>query len=129
MINSIKAFIATTGGFIVYWLGGLDILLTCLLTLIIVDYITGILSAIYNSTLNSSTGWRGIVKKVMTLLIIVVAFAIETATGNMFAIREICIMFFTVNEAFSIIENASKMGLNIPKKLTDVLEQLKGKGK
>lgn len=128
ILITIKAIIAAIGGVIVYWLGGLDTILICLLAMLVIDYISGILAAIHNKNLNSEIGWKGIVKKSFTLLVVALAFVIETATGNAFAIREVVIMFFIANEALSMIENAGKMGLPIPQKLIDILEQLKKKG-
>lgn len=125
MGNTIKLVGGTIGGFIAYWLGGLDTIMICLIAMLIIDYITGVLGAIMNGNLNSEIGWKGIVKKVVTLLIVALAFVIETATNNTFAIREIVIMFFIANEAISMLENAGKMGLPIPEKLATILEQLK----
>lgn len=127
MGNVVKGILGTIGGFIAYWLGGLDTILICLIAMLVLDYISGVLAAIHNKNLNSEIGWKGIVKKVFTLLVVAVAFIIETATNNTFAIREIVIIFFIVNEALSLIENAGKIGLPIPEKLTLILEQLKGK--
>lgn len=126
-MQKIAAVLCAFGGFLIYWLGGLDTLLICLIAMLVVDYISGVLQAIHNRTLNSEIGWKGIVKKITTLLIVAVAFIIEMATDNDFAIREVVIMFFIANEAISLIENAGKMGLPIPQKLIDILEQLKAK--
>lgn len=123
----IKYLICTFGGVIAYWLGGIDTILICLAAMIVIDYLTGVLSAIYTKTLSSDIGFKGIAKKVCILLIVALSFIIETATGGAFAIREIVIIFFIVNEAISLLENAGKMGLPIPDKLTDILQQLKSK--
>lgn len=126
MKNIIQIAGGTVGGFLAYWLGGLDAILICLIAMLVIDYITGVLSAVHSSTVNSEIGWKGIVKKVVTLLIVALAFIIETATDGLFAIREIVIMFFIANEAISIIENAGKIGIPIPEKLKNILTQIKG---
>lgn len=128
MGTTFKIIGGTIGGFLAYWLGGLDTILICLTAMVVIDYISGVLQAIYNKNLNSEIGFKGIVKKIVIYIIIAVAFIIETATGNAFAIREIVIMFFIVNEALSIIENVGKTGVKLPKQLITILEQLKGKG-
>lgn len=127
MWQKIAAFVCALGGFCAYWLGGLDTILICLTAMIVVDYLTGVLQAIHTKTLNSEIGFKGIAKKVTILLVVAVSFILEQATAGAFQIREIVIMFFIANEAISLIENAGKMGLPIPQKLIDILEQLKTK--
>ena len=96
------------------------------MALIVIDYITGVLSAIHSQTLNSDTGYKGIIKKVAILLVVAVSFVIEKATGSEFLIREITIMFFIANEGLSVLENVAEIGIPLPKQLIAILEQLKG---
>ena len=67
--TTLKTIIAAAGGFLAYYLGGFNSLLTALITLIVIDYITGITAAWYEKKLNSYAGLRGIVKKVMMLFL------------------------------------------------------------
>lgn len=127
MLQKIAAIICATGGFCAYWLGGLDTILICLTAMIVVDYLTGVMQAVATKTLNSNIGFKGIAKKVTILLIVALSYIIEQATNGGFQIREIVIMFFIANEAISLVENAVKIGLPIPQKLVDILEQLKAK--
>jgi len=122
-----KSVFSAIGGFIAYWLGGLDQMLLALIALIVLDYLTGLLKAIHNRALSSEIGFRGIAKKVMTLLIVALAFIIENVTGQSFPLREIVIMFFIVNEGISILENAAQTGLPVPEKLKEFLIQIGGK--
>ena len=122
----IKSVFAAAGGLCVYWLGGLDSVLTVLLFVIVLDYASGLIAAWHNRVLNSAAGFRGIAKKIMSLLVVALAYIIERAAGGTFPLREITIMFFVVNEALSILENAGKIGLPIPEKLKEALAQLKG---
>lgn len=108
-----------------YLLGGIDNTIKIFFILLIIDYITGILKAIYNKKLNSTIGVKGIVKKVVYICIVALATQIDLILGSTGAIRTIILYFFIANEGLSIIENAGKMGIKLPKKLTDVLEQLK----
>ena len=121
-INFITSTLATT---LVYFLGGWDIALQILITLVVLDYISGLLKAISNKKINSSIGLKGIIKKVGYLVIVALAVMLDKITGNTGAIRTIVIYFFVANEGISIIENWGAMGLPLPQKIIDVLEQLK----
>lgn len=124
LINFITGTLATT---LVYFLGGWDIAIQSLLVFIVIDYATGICKAIYNKKLNSSVGAKGIIKKVGYLLIVAISVILDKIAGNTGAIRTLVIYFFVANEGLSIIENWGGMGLPLPKKLTETLEQLKQK--
>lgn len=113
---------------LIYLLGGIDIALKSLLILIVIDYLTGVGMAIYNKKLNSKIGAKGIIKKVMYLLVVAVAVVIDNLTGESGVIRTLVIYFFVANEGISIIENLGKMNIPLPQKLINTLEQLKKKG-
>lgn len=121
-INITASTLATT---LVYFLGGWDIALQILLTVIILDYITGLAKAIYNKKMNSKVGAKGIIKKFGYLIIVALAVILDKITGNTGAIRTLVIYFFVANEGISILENWGGIGLPLPKKIFDVLEQLK----
>jgi toxin secretion/phage lysis holin len=124
-LNNIMSVILTT---FIYLLGGVDVALQCLLIMIILDYISGIASAIYNKNLDSKIGLKGILKKFMYLIIVCVSVIIDKIVGNTGAVRTLVIYFFVANDGLSIIENMGKMGIPLPKKLIDTLNQLKNKG-
>ena len=124
-LNNILSVILTT---FIYLLGGVDVALQCLLIMIILDYISGIVSAIYNKNLDSKIGLKGILKKFMYLVIVCVSVIIDKIVGNTGAVRTLVIYFFVANDGLSIIENMGKMGIPLPKKLIDTLNQLKNKG-
>lgn len=128
IFNWLSVIGGTLGGFIVSLLGGWDKIITALLILMCLDYFTGIIKAIYNNELSSEIGFKGLAKKVLILVIVMVAVITEQYLGVP-AIREIVIMFFSVNEGISILENAAQMGLPIPTKLKNVLLQLREKNK
>lgn len=125
MVSDIISVILTTT---IYLLGGLDIALKSLLIIIVIDYVTGILSAIYNKNLNSKIGYKGIIKKFSYLFIIALSVIIDNVLGQTGTIRTLVIYFFVANDGLSILENVAEMNIPLPKKLIDVLEQLRKKG-
>lgn len=126
LFNWISVVCGTVGGFIVSLLGGWDKLIMALIILMCLDYITGLIKAFSNKELSSEIGFKGLAKKVLILVIVVVSVVAENMLG-ISAIREIVIMFFAVNEALSILENAGAMGLPLPEKLKQALLQLRDK--
>lgn len=124
-INNAISIILTT---FVYLVGGIDIAMKSLLIVIVIDYITGVISAIYNKKLNSTIGLKGILKKFSYLIIVSLSVILDRIVGDTGAIRTIVIYFFVANDGISIVENIGKMGVPLPKKLTEVLEQLRNKG-
>ncbi|MGI6608770.1 MAG: phage holin family protein [Erysipelotrichaceae bacterium] len=122
IINFFSSTVLTT---VVYYLGGLDAALKTLLVLMVLDYITGLCKAIANKEINSIIGAKGIIKKVGYLIIVAVSVLLDEVVGNTGAIRNIVIYFFVANEGISILENWGAMGLPLPKKITEVLEQIK----
>ena len=122
IINFITGTLATA---LVYFLGGWDIALQTLIIVIVLDYITGICKSITNKKINSTVGLKGIIKKVGYLIIVAVAVELDRIAGDTGAIRTLVIYFFVANEGISILENWGGMGLPLPQKLIDTLEQLK----
>lgn len=107
-----------------YLFGGLDMLLGALLVCIATDYITGVFAAVYEKRLNSETGFRGILKKVVMLCVVVLAHMLENA-ANLSGVRDLVVGFYIANEGISILENAGRMQVPVAKNLFDLLEQLK----
>lgn len=125
LVSDVISVILTTT---IYYLGGLDIALKSLLIMIIIDYLTGVLSAIYNKKVNSKIGFKGIIKKFSYLFIIALSVIIDNVLGQTGTIRTLVIYFFVANDGISILENVAEMGVPLPQKLIDTLEQLKKKG-
>lgn len=125
LFNDIISIILT--GFI-YLLGGFDIALQSLIIVIIIDYLTGIASAIYNKKLSSKIGFKGILKKFCYFLIVALSVTIDKLLGSNGLIRNLVIYFFVANDGLSIIENMVEMNIKLPQKLIDALEQIKKKG-
>ncbi len=125
----LKIFIASFGGFCGYFLGGWDATLKILVTMAVIDYVTGIIAAGYNGELKSKVGFKGIAKKVVLFLLVGAAAQLDSALGSNNAIREATIFFFMGNELLSLLENAGRMGIPLPKALTNAVEILGGKQK
>ena len=125
LITDIISVILT---FFVYLLGGWDVALQSLIIVIVIDYLTGIASAIYNKQLSSKVGFKGIIKKFCYLLVVALSVVIDNLTGQSGIIRSLVIYFFVANDGLSVIENLAEMNIKLPKKLIDALEQIKKKG-
>lgn len=113
------------GGAIVSYFLGWNEALEALLVLMVIDYMTGLMAAYIcpDLKLNSARGLRGICKKIMILMLVVLAHELEKATGVP-AVQSVVTWFFIGNEGLSVIENAAKAGIPVPAKLRDTLEQL-----
>lgn len=125
IINTIQIVIAAIGGYMGFFLGGLDGFLYALIAFVVIDYLTGIMVAVLEKRLSSEVGFRGIFKKVLIFSLVAVAHIVDSQliqTGS--AIRTAVIFFYLSNEGISILENTAKIGLPVPEKLKTVLEQL-----
>jgi len=121
--------IAGIGGWLGWLLGGYDGFLFALIAFVVLDYLLGVMCGIVEKHLSSDVGARGIFKKVVIFSLVGVAHIIDqNIIGDGGILRTAVIFFYLSNEGISIIENATRLGLPIPEKLRDVLEQLKDGG-
>lgn len=114
------------GGFLCQHLGGWDVILKALVTLVILDYVTGVLKAIVTKTLSSAVGFKGLIRKIIIFIVVATAVIVQSVIGDSIPLREIVIIFFVCNEGISLLENASEF-IPIPDKLKDTLIQLRDK--
>ena len=124
ILSAIKVGLTAVITWIGWLVGGYDTMMVTLLLFMCADYISGILCGISNKELSSEVGFKGIAKKIMILLLVGATNLLGQATG-IEGLRYIVISFYLANEGISIIENASILGLPVPQKIKDVLEQLK----
>lgn len=123
--NWIQVTFAAVGGCLGYFLGGWDGFLYALLTFVAIDYITGLMCAVLDKRLSSEVGFRGIFKKVLIFSLVAIGHIIDkNVIGDGSVIRTAVIFFYLSNEGISILENAVHVGLPVPQKLKDILEQL-----
>lgn len=125
IINTIQLIFTAIGGYLGWFLGGLDGFMYALIAFVIIDYLTGLMVAILEKKLSSEIGFRGIFKKVLIFVLVGIGHIIDTnviQSGSV--IRTAVIFFYLSNEGISILENSARIGLPIPKKLKDVLKQI-----
>ena len=119
---------AGIGAVVNYLWGGLDIMFTALLTLMLLDFITGLICGAKRKELDSQKAYTGITrKKMMILVMIAVAVIVDRLLGLQGTTRSLVIFYYVAMEGISITENAAKIDLPVPKKLKDILLQLKEK--
>ena len=122
---SIQVIFAGVGGWLGWFLGGCDGLLYALIAFVVIDYITGVMCAIADKKLSSATGFKGICRKVLIFLLVGIAHILDVnIIGSGSVLRTAAVFFYISNEGVSIMENAAHLGLPVPIKLKEVLEQL-----
>ena len=127
--NGIQIAFTALGGFLGWFLGGADGFLYALIAFVVIDYITGVMCAISDKSLSSEVGFRGICRKVLILILVGVGNLLDVyILGEAGVLRTAVIFFYLSNEGVSLLENASRLGLPIPEKLKEILQQLHDKG-
>ena len=128
MFNWISILFAALGGFLAQILGGWDGILTALVFLVIVDYLTGWIKALVNKKLSSEVGFKGIAKKMFIFIIVAVACVLQDNVASGLPLREITIMFYIANESLSILENVGE-SIGLPDGLKKFPIQIRDKSK
>ena len=120
-----KLIISSIGGVLGVFLGGMDGLIYALLAFSVIDYVTGIMCAIDKKELSSSVAFKGIARKIIIFSLVGVANILYVyILGHVGVLRAAVIFFYLSNEGISILENTSKLGLPVPEKLQNILQQL-----
>ncbi|MFQ9891997.1 MAG: holin family protein [Emergencia sp.] len=123
--TGIQLAFTALGGFLGWFLGGLDGFLYALIAFTVIDYITGVMCAIADKNLSSAVGFKGICRKVLIFTLVGVGNIVDVyVLGEAGVLRTAVIFFYLSNEGVSLLENSAHLGLPIPEKLKDVLEQL-----
>lgn len=125
-ISGVVSVLATT---FVWLIGGVDVAFVCLIVAIALDYISGLIKAYNTKTLSSSIGFRGILKKIGILILVMLSVIVDRITVNNGGIRTLVVYYFVANEGLSILENLAQAGLPIPKKLKEALRVIKKENK
>lgn len=135
MKNVLSIIVGAVGGCVAYLLGGWDLAIQTLVLFQAIDYSMGfIVAAVFKNSdksetgaLQSKAGWKGLCKKGVTLLIVLVAAQLDRMAGTNSLIRDAVIIAYIANESISIIENAGLMGLDIPAPIVNAIDVLKKK--
>lgn len=136
MKDIICTVIGIIGGFFTYLFGGWDAALITLIIAMVIDFVSGLVVAgVFHKSkktdsgaLESKAGWKGLCRKGMTLLIVLIAYRLDLAIGVDY-IKNTVIIGFIANEVISIVENAGLMGLQYPdviNKAIDILTKKSG---
>ena len=123
----IMALFSAIGAAFSFLVGGVDKLITALLIFVALDYLTGLIAAWKTATLDSKKGFEGIKRKVVMLLIVILAHWIDVSIFGVSTCRSMVIFAYLGNEGLSIVENLDRMGYSeyIPAFIRDKLVQLR----
>ncbi len=130
MINEIKYLCGLLGALVGVLFGKGNEFVLVLLAFVVFDYVTGVICAIHDKKLSSEVGFKGIGKKIIIFIIVSLAHLLDTYILKNAGGDTLCVatcFFYIANEGISILENASKLGLPVPTKIKNVLEQIKEK--
>lgn len=116
-----RGILSVVGGIFGYMYGEINGLLTTLIVVVVIDYITGLIKAAITHTLSSGVGFRGILKKMLIMLVVALAHLVDNCVGSGETWRNIAIVFYISNEGLSILENCVVCGLPVPDKLKEIL--------
>jgi toxin secretion/phage lysis holin len=129
-VTKMKSFIQMTfsaiGAYLGWFLGGVDGLVHALVIFVVIDYLTGVMTAIVKRQLSSEIGFRGIFKKVMVFFLVGLGHLVDLyVLKNGGAIRAAVIFFYISNEGVSILENVAHLGLPFPEKLKQIISKIR----
>lgn len=126
--TGIQIAFSALGGFLEWFLGGADGFLYALIAFVVIDYITGVMCAIADKSLSSEVGFKGICRKVLIFILVGIGNIIDVyVLGDAGVLRTAVIFFYLSNEGISLLENSAHLGLPVPDKLKEVLQQLHNK--
>ena len=125
--TTIKLVIASIGAVLAWLLGGFDSALQGLCLLITLDIFTGLLKAFSLKTLSSDVSFRGMSRKVLIFSLVAVGVVVDRIIGTESLLRNGVILFYSISEGLSILENTTALGLPVPAGLRDALTKLQEK--
>lgn len=124
--NLIKTIVASIGTGLTWFFGTWDLALQILITLMVLDYATGWIRAYLNKELSSEIGLKGIARKGVIFVVLIVAVSLDRLLNvDKWIFRTLVCYFYIANEGLSILENCGSLGLPIPQKMKEALLQLK----
>jgi len=121
-----KSLLAAAGAFLVWLLGGWDVLAQALVLLMGLDVLGGLVQAFYERKLNSSIMRRGLLRKTGYFAAIALAVLVDRALFQSApAFRTLVLSYLCVNEALSVLEHLAAIGVPLPRQLKHALEKLR----
>ena len=127
-LEVLKYLVAVVGTGLTWLFGSWDLALTILIVFMVLDYCTGVLKGYVLKQLSSDVGLRGLAKKAVILIVLIVAVCLDRLlnTGH-WVFRTLVAYFYIANEGLSLIENCAALGAPVPQQVVDALAQLKEK--
>lgn len=121
-----NTLIAAAGTIFTTLFGSWDLALQILIIFMIADYVMGVLIALSNKTLSSKIGFKGLLKKAVIFIVLILAVSLDRLLNtDSWVFRTLACYFYIANEGVSILENCACLGVPIPQQITDALIQLK----
>lgn len=125
----IDSFAGAVGAVIGFLYGEVSGLFWALIAFMAMDYISGVVIAVINKRLSSEVGFKGLAKKLFILCFVAMGHIIDAyIIGSTSVAMTAVILFYIANEGISLLENASLLGLPVPDKIREILQQIKKKG-
>ncbi|MCT8976286.1 phage holin family protein [Clostridium sp. CX1] len=124
--DTFNSVIATLGTLFTWLFGVWDIAIAILVLFMFLDYLTGVIRGYINKVLSSDVGLKGIARKAVIFVVLIVAVALDRLLNNgTWVFRTLVCYFYIANEGLSLLENCGSLGLPLPPKIKEALEQLK----
>ena len=125
---AIDSVAGVVGAILGFMYGEVNGLFRALIAFMVLDYISGVFAAVSEKKISSKVGFRGIAKKMLIPAFVALGHITDTyVLGGIPAAMSAVMLFYIANEGISIVENAAALGLPVPQKIKNVLEQIKNK--
>ena len=122
------ALVGGTSAWAAFLIGGVDNLFKAFVTLMILDYILGIMAAYVNKNIDSKRAFVGLLKKTSMVMMVIAAVQLDTAVDAEGLMRNAMVLFLVGMEGISFVENLGHMGINPPNWVKEAFSQLQDKG-
>lgn len=124
----VSTTVAILGTLFTWMFGSWDTALMVLICFVVMDYIMGLIKGYVNKELSSNTGFRGIAKKSVIFIVLIMAVLLDRVLNNStWVFRTLVCYFYVANEGLSILENCCQIGIKVPVQIQNALEQLRDK--
>lgn len=126
----VSTTVAILGTLFTWMFGAWDTALMVLICFVVMDHIMGLIKGYVNKELSSNTGFRGIAKKSVIFIVLIMAVLLDRVLNNStWVFRTLVCYFYVANEGLSILENCCQIGMPIPFEIKEALEQLRDSSK